>query len=341
MPHLPPKRFRRYLATGLTIGFMVLLGCLIFWLLSLLLWNGTTWRAWTGFGEYTSPKGEYQRAKTLWDWMQLLIVPAVLAIAVWYLNKAQSDRESLAALKQATHELEIATDQQRQAMLEAYLDKMTDLLLQFKLREAQEKEEVRTIARARTLSVLRTMDGGRRGYVVKFLYETNLITPQTILLDLSNADLRGAHLAWSLLEGVVLIKANLEEADLKWTHLEQANLEGASLVGTDLQGAYLNKAILRKCNLADAVLQTADLQSAQLQYSSLARANLQKANLTGANLEHTYLVGTDFSGATLNNTRFAGSKYSNLTRWPQAIDPVSLKMINIDLDPSQDRFSLE
>jgi uncharacterized membrane protein YfcA len=38
---------------------------------------------WTGFGEASRPKDEkreIQPRKTLWDWMQLLFVPAMLAI---------------------------------------------------------------------------------------------------------------------------------------------------------------------------------------------------------------------------------------------------------------------
>ena len=39
---------------------------------------------WTGFGEYiritADGQEEFQRRKTLWDWLQLLIVPIVLAI---------------------------------------------------------------------------------------------------------------------------------------------------------------------------------------------------------------------------------------------------------------------
>lgn len=37
---------------------------------------------WTGFGAYTTPKSdtvEYIHEKTVWDWLQLLVIPAVLA----------------------------------------------------------------------------------------------------------------------------------------------------------------------------------------------------------------------------------------------------------------------
>lgn len=80
--------------------------------------RGLVWADWTGFGEYTGSLPEDQRAKTLWDWMDLLIVPALLGfIALWF-NQAARAREQ-----------RITTDQQREKALQNYLDKMAELLL--------------------------------------------------------------------------------------------------------------------------------------------------------------------------------------------------------------------
>src|SRR5947209_74598 len=95
---------------------------------------------WTGFGAETSePK---QHAKTLWDWLQLLAafaIPVVVALgAAWF--TAQQGKVSDAE----------NTDNQREAALQAYIDKISELLLNNKLRESAEDAEVRKIARVRT-----------------------------------------------------------------------------------------------------------------------------------------------------------------------------------------------
>jgi hypothetical protein len=50
---------------------------------------------WTGFGEQTIKEGtneNVQRAKTFWDWLQLLGIPAMLAAGVYWLNRLENRR---------------------------------------------------------------------------------------------------------------------------------------------------------------------------------------------------------------------------------------------------------
>jgi threonine/homoserine/homoserine lactone efflux protein len=37
------------------------------------------WVPWTGFGGYADSEGRWQREKTLWDWLDLLLGPFMLA----------------------------------------------------------------------------------------------------------------------------------------------------------------------------------------------------------------------------------------------------------------------
>jgi hypothetical protein len=59
--------------------------------------------------------------------------------------------------------------------LQAYLDSMSRLLLEEDLRNSQEGDVTNALARARTLTVLRRLDGDGKGSVVQFLYESRLI----------------------------------------------------------------------------------------------------------------------------------------------------------------------
>ena len=59
-------------------------------------------------------------------------------------------------------------DNQRETALQEYIDKMSELLLQKNLRESAEEDEVRKIARVRTLTILPRLDARRKGSVLHF-----------------------------------------------------------------------------------------------------------------------------------------------------------------------------
>ncbi len=93
--------------------------------------------------------------------MQLLFIPVVLAVAGFWFNhrerkaaelRAEAERE----IEQRRAELEsdIAEDNRREAALQEYINKMTELLFHENLRESKPEDEVRSIARVLTLTVL-------------------------------------------------------------------------------------------------------------------------------------------------------------------------------------------
>ena len=236
--------------------------------------------SWTGFGPETSePK---QHAKTLWDWLQLLGVLAIpLAVGfgtIWFTTKQGqvSYREN--------------ADNQKEAALQVYIDKISELLLHEKLRDSAEGDEVRKIARVRTLTILPRLDGPRKRSVLQFLYEAGLIENGKCIVNLAEADLREIDLAHvgllrASLYQVNLSRANLDGANLDGTYLHDANLKSVSMRGAylhevDLSGANLADADLRGAFLYGTNLQGAELQGADLREAEVNRANLRKATVT-------------------------------------------------------------
>ncbi len=167
----------------------------------------------------------------------MLAIPAVVGLgAAWYTVQQGkvSDREN--------------TDNQRETALQAYIDKMSELLLHEKLRGSAKDDEVRKIARVRTLTVLPRLDAIRKASVLQFLYEADLINEDKPIVDLAGADLRGAHLSF----------ADLEDASPRNADLSEALLNGANLKNTDLTEARLLRADLSGANLKDAVNYTTE-----------------------------------------------------------------------------------
>jgi uncharacterized protein YjbI with pentapeptide repeats len=291
---------------------------------------------WTGFGESVQPKPDSQEIrprKTLWDWLQLFIVPlALAAIGLWF--AAQQDfRQQQIEEQRAKSEREIEKQRAQDAALQAYLDQMSQLMLGGDLRGSEEGSEVRTLARARTRAVLGQLDSPRRRSVVQFLYEASLLEKENPVvslsgvrlhdadlskLDLSEADLSGAILRSADLSGADLSETDLSEADLSaaelsWAVLSGADLSGADLSETDLYVADLSGADLSGARLSGANLSAADLSGADMGDGIyLFDADLIGADLSGANLSGASLSGADLSGASLSGADLSGANLSDV-----------------------------
>jgi hypothetical protein len=225
--------------------------------------------------------GDYYK-KTLWDWLKLLIVPAVLAIGGYWFNAQQRERE-----------LAVANQRAQDEALQAYLDQMSkllldkDRLLKQSLKSKTDSEEsariwipsskqdaesatseASTLAKARTLTVLTRLDGERKRSVVDFLFEASLICK----------DCKG------------LGKWPLKEADLRHARLSEADLERADLRGANLHGANLSKAVLSGARLGSPPREEdgeptptpADLSGADVSDADLSDADFSDADLRGA-----------------------------------------------------------
>jgi hypothetical protein len=126
------------------------------------------------------------KGKTLWDLLQLLIVPLMLvAIGFWFTTQQEARQQQL---EDQRAELERAIEDQRaqQATLQAYLDQMGTLLLDRDLR----------------------------------LHDFELTGKQLLRdTDLTQAGLTGADLSEAHLEGTDLSGAHLGAADLRGAYL--------------------------------------------------------------------------------------------------------------------------
>src|SRR3954447_19843647 len=136
------------------------------------------WREWLGVGERRwkkAPDEEVQPAKTLWDWLQLLIVPAILVAVTfaWSATQTRSDnrREDRRLAADRTGAERVRQDKTPND----YIRQVSDLMLNKKLLSSRPDDSVRSVARTLTLTTLRRLDGARKGEVVRFLHEARLI----------------------------------------------------------------------------------------------------------------------------------------------------------------------
>ena len=264
----------------------------------------------------------FQPGKTLWDWLQLLIIPIVIAAAGYFFNLTVSRNEQRSTLLRDQTEREISSDNQREAALQQYIDKMSELLLDKKLRESQPEDELRKIARVRTLTVLTRLDADRKKSILLFLYESSLIKKDKLIINLSGADLTNinlsgidlsdADLSGADLTNTILNNANLKDTKLSFAKLIVAELRFAKLIVSDLSGANLSFANLSFVTLSDANLSSTDLSNTNLRGSNLNNANLSNTDLSGADLRNANLNNAKLNNSRLYNTKLKGAELCNV-----------------------------
>jgi uncharacterized protein YjbI with pentapeptide repeats len=250
---------------------------------------------------------------TLRDWLPIvgaLLVSIVIALGswaiTWQLEKLENQR--------AEAERELAEQQAQDEALQAYLDQMSQLILDRKLLEVEQGvpvheqgDPVHTLAQARTSTVILRLDAKHNESVTRFLINSGL----SVRSKDSARLLRGSTLSHATLSGAHLPNADLGDAELSGADLSDALMVNANLTGTDLSGADLSNALLDNADLV-ANLPNADLSSARLIGADLSEANLfsadlSDANLIGAELSDAVLLKANLSNADLDNANLIGA----------------------------------
>ena len=214
--------------------------------------------------------------KSFWDWLQLLIVPLMLAFGAFYLNYASETRDK-----------QIAEEGKQQELLKDYFSKMQTLIVETKKSKDSQPKIVETkksvettkskdsqpnpdgspllpefipIAQALTLAVLDELDGKRKGKVISYLADSKLIT---------------ANIKDQKSKPVI----DLRKANLKEIVLEDVSLDGLSITGADMTEAKLTEVILTNSNLVSSKFINATLDTVDFSGSKLGNSNFYDADL--------------------------------------------------------------
>ena len=276
---------------------------------------------------YTSSRGEesvrditevIERQKlTFWQLVGALLIPLggglLIAWGGFKFNQRQRERDEVIENKQA-----------QDNAIQAYIDQMSDLLVDRHLRSLPSGSDIHRLAEARTLEVLLGLDSERKRRPLKLVYGLGLIknglhiaerdgAPLDVEnLSLNNPDTGERDGALLELENLSLDHADLTELSLRDACLRFADLRGANLQGSDLSGADLSYADLRGANLTNTDLSAVNLSGANL----LPYDEQEPASLSLHNLKDHPLPSDDYlrSLAKLQEERLRGLS-SRLTRW--------------------------
>jgi len=253
------------------------------------------------------------RGKTVWDWMDLLIVPLMLVALGFWVTTRQEVRQQQIEGRRTDQAQHLENQRSQDTALQAYFDGMTNLLIDEQgnqLHKLNPDTEVQDLIQARTETLFAILDKSREVSVVLFLARSDVIPKGDPLvslagIDLSSIDLRGIDLSATSLVASNLAHAILTNVNLSDSDLRNADLRFAKLRGANLSDANLSDANLSEANLSGAALIFADLSEATLRDADLSSAALSDAQgITNEELEQQ---ARSLEGATMPN----GQKYED------------------------------
>ncbi len=197
---------------------------------------------WTGF-----------QGKTLWDWLDLLLVPVMLAVGIFVLETTESRRQEYNL-----------TEQYKQQILRDYFNELSALVFEQQkletLTKAKEYAPERELLGSRTLATLEILgeDASRKSQIIRFIGNSSLSRfipirrANLATLDLSYVDLTGADLRRTNLTGAILCGANLREANFEGAILSKAQYNDETVMPdglSQLQLQSMDKRDINSCGL--------------------------------------------------------------------------------------------
>lgn len=225
---------------------------------------------WTGFGERIKDPN-MEPAKTLFDWLKLIIIPLSLGFLAWIYKEAE---KSIAKKNEE--------ERSKNETIDSFFTIMSELLMEHKLTN-NPRVEVKAMAKTRINIALNQLDGVRKGTLLQFLYESDLINhnPEIKLLGANFNDIILDHIVLGSAEirGAYFKKASIKDANLNGIILNSSNLEKANLSGSQVENADFGYTNLKKCKLKNMDLTMVDFEG----------ANLTKANLKGSIIRQSQL----------------------------------------------------
>ncbi|MBK8989903.1 MAG: pentapeptide repeat-containing protein [Chloroflexi bacterium] len=305
--------------------------------------------SWVGLGEFKLIKSStneevvfYRPPKTLWDFLEAAILPALAALVIYTLD--HNDKKA----KQR-----IADEERKQAALTGFIDRVSDLILnQSNIQERGEdnthNNHVHEMIHARLLEVVKGLDGSRKAQLFEFLQGLELILLKANL-DKNDDDSKDENDSGlqeqprrfpdSLLDGV-----DFSGVELKNTKLARMELSGVRMKSAHLVNVDFSNCILRSVDFDETVMEAGYFKDSDLENLSCQNATFNWVNMNKAVLKYsnwTYCVFTDgiineahLHGAKLNGTKFKRVKLFK-AKLLQNVEMRKVKWQDVDLTEAE------
>jgi uncharacterized protein YjbI with pentapeptide repeats len=268
--------------------------------------------------------------------MSSLLLPLMLGIftVVITINQQNAAKQQRAEDRKTAEEhrrleREIAAERYRDDIFDAYIKEMGQLLENHS-GSLVSNQVLMTLARAKTLNIIRRLDPQRNIRIIRFLHESEQLsgTREQRSLDLSTAELPNIDFRHLAIYG-----KQLDNISLASTFLSNATFISLGMKHNNFSRTLLNDSSLSSTQLENVEFSFAELNDVNFISARLSHVNFSHTTFNDSNLSYTWLENVNFSTARFYNVNFS-SAVLNWVKFPSTeVDHVnfsSAKLFNID-----------
>ena len=233
------------------------------------------------------------RHKTLWDLLQVLAIPAIIAVGAAFFEQSYKQLEKL-----------FQDERLSESRVREYMKSLQDLTLGYDLSNSNSSKRARAIVQVNTRHTIKILDGPWLGSIIDLLdtYGLDLVTRNNPILDLSGLRFNKADLNNRKLVNMNLTNVNMPDSD--WSH---ADCKDISLDFADLSHAKMEKAEFNDCSFISA-----DLSSAELRGAKFFECNMDKVIFHNADLRKATFPGTYLGSVLIDHKTKIDRKIANI-----------------------------
>ena len=278
--------------------------------------------------------------RTLWDWFELLIFPIALALFAYYLNNYQKKMEHKIAEERFNLERELRKDYERENLLRKFFDDINYLLTEKNLMSSPVDSTERSIARNKTLTTVRELDGVRKGKLFEFLFDSKLISIENCIVDLSSADFSNTVLNNYIFEKIVLKHVNflgsnlngifIIDSNISISNFNKSNLENMSFSGSSINRCTFNKSNLSSTYFDGAKITNSYFNNSIMKYATFSLAKIKRSKFIESDLHYGEFDGTEIYSSQFDKSVFENSVFSQSNVCFSRFHSSNLKNANFD-----------
>ncbi len=241
--------------------------------------------------------------KTLFDWLEIAIIPIFLTIGVFMVDYFNRRNESKSTETKFQNEQRIAQEQYSAAAFNSFLEYYTNIYHSGNKLNNQEKQTLKF----KTRSMFRTLNGFWVGELFDFISNTNL---GAAIPDIfSETDFKDLEILQSKHRRIELNNSNFlrcnalavvfMEAIFKTVEFTECVLTGGNMQFSDWRNVSI-----QSCTANGLQCNSSTLGSCMIHKSSLARARFDSAKILASNFIECNMESTIFDNSTISSSKF-------------------------------------